>query len=300
MSTDIAQTADRLRGSITALVTPFRDGAVDEAAFRRIIDLQIEGGTHGLVPCGTTGESPTLTHDEHKRLIAVCVEQAAGRAPVIAGAGSNSTAEAIELAKFSEDAGADALLAVTGYYNKPSQPGLYAHYEALSAATRLPIIVYNVPGRTIADISVETMGALSRLPNVIGVKDATGDLARMARHRLACGGDFICLSGEDATAVGFNAMGGRGCISVLSNIVPKEAATMQEATLRGDFEGALQWQDKLLPLADALFADVSPGPAKYALARLGLCTDELRLPLAPPKEEARVKIDFALSALGLV
>ncbi|MEL6364491.1 MAG: 4-hydroxy-tetrahydrodipicolinate synthase [Pseudomonadota bacterium] len=290
----------RIQGSITALATPFRNGAVDEAAFRALVERQIEAGTHGLVPCGTTGESPTISHEEHRRLIALCVEVSAGRVPVIAGAGSNATAEAIALAQFSEEAGADAVLAVTGYYNKPSQAGLIAHYEALSNATRRPIVVYNVPGRTVADISVETMGALAKLPNVIGVKDATGDLARMARHRLACGEDFICLSGEDPTAVGFNAMGGRGCISVLSNVVPEECSAMQDATLRGDYQVALEWQDRLAALAEALFADTSPGPTKYALSRLGLCSDELRLPLAPPSAKAREKVDAAMAALGLV
>jgi len=300
---DMRERARRFRGSITALVTPFRsdsDRSIDEDAFRALVRRQIAAGTHGLVPCGTTGESPTLSHAEHRRVVEICVEEAAGRTPVMASAGSNATAEAVALAEFAEQAGADGVLAVTGYYNKPSQAGLLGHYEKLAAATRLPIFIYNVPARTVADVSPATMAKLSRISNIVGVKDATGDLARMAAHRLACGEDFICLSGEDATAVGFNAMGGAGCISVLSNIAPAECARLQEATLAGDFAAALSLQDALHPLASALFLDTSPAPAKYALSRLGLCEDAVRSPLAPASEEARARVDAALQGLGLL
>ncbi|HNR77673.1 MAG TPA: 4-hydroxy-tetrahydrodipicolinate synthase, partial [Parvularculaceae bacterium] len=255
-----------LHGSMTALITPFRGGAVDDAAFQRLIDRQVKGGTAAVVPVGTTGESATVTHEEHRRLIALAVEAAAGRATVIAGAGSNSTAEAIEIARFAEKAGADALLTVTGYYNKPTQAGLIAHFTALHDAVSLPIILYNVPGRTVANLSVETIATLSKLTRIVGVKDATGDLARVALQRLASGADFIQLSGEDMTAVGFNAMGGKGCISVTSNVAPDLCAKMQKATLAGDFAAALAVQDRLAPLHDVLFAETSPGPVKYALS----------------------------------
>jgi len=287
-------------GSITALVTPFRRGAVDEDACRRLVHRQIEAGTHGLVPGGTTGESATLTHAEHRRIIELCVGAAAGRVPVIAGAGSNATAEAIELARFAEAAGADAILAVTGYYNKPSQAGLVAHFTALHDAVGLPIILYNVPGRTASNLAVETIAALSRLPRIVGVKDATGDLARIALQRLAAADDFIQLSGEDMTAVGFNAMGGTGCIGVTSNVAPDLCAAMQQACLDGDFEAALRLQDKLAPLHDALFRDTSPGPVKYALSLLGLCSDELRLPLVPPPDAVRKRLREVLEGLGLI
>lgn len=287
-------------GSITALVTPFRRGAVDEDAYRRLVHRQIEAGTHGLVPGGTTGECATLTHAEHRRIIEICVEAAAGRVPVIAGAGSNATAEAIELARFAETAGADGVLAVTGYYNKPSQAGLVAHFTALHDAVGLPIILYNVPGRTASNLSVETIAALSRLPRIVGVKDATGDLARVAPQRLACEDGFIQLSGEDMTAVGFNAMGGRGCIGVTSNVAPDLCAAMQQACLDGDFEAALSLQDKLAPLHDILFKDTSPGPVKYALSLLGLCSDELRLPLVSPPDAVRKRLREVLEGLGLI
>jgi 4-hydroxy-tetrahydrodipicolinate synthase len=287
-----------IRGSITALITPFRNGAFDETAYGALIERQIAAGTHGLVPVGTTGESATLTHAEHRRAIECCIEVARGRVPVIAGAGSNATAEAIELARFAERAGADALLTVTGYYNKPSQAGLIAHFTALHDATGLPIILYNVPGRTVANLSVETIATLSRLPRIIGLKDATGDLARVALQRLASGPEFILLSGEDMTAVGFNAMGGRGCISVTANVAPDLCARMQEACLKGDYASALAIQDRLAPLHDVLFRDTNPGPVKYAMSALGLCSDELRLPLAPPPQSVRAEVDAALARLG--
>lgn len=287
-------------GSITALITPFSNGNVDEDAFVRLVERQIEAGTHGLVPVGTTGESATLTHDEHRRVVSLCLEVAAGRVPVIAGAGSNSTREARSLVQFAESAGAQGVLAVTGYYNKPSQPGLLAHFKALHEETTLPIIVYNVPGRTIANISVDTLAELSTLPRIVGVKDATGDLARVALQRLASGDEFVQLSGEDMTAVGFNAMGGRGCISVTSNIAPEMCAQMQQASLNGDFETARAFQDRLAPLHDALFSDVSPGPAKYAMSLMGLCKEDLRLPLVPAQEPARAAIRAALKGLDLI
>ena len=289
-----------LNGSMTALITPFRDGAVDEAAFQRLVDRQAKGGTIAVIPVGTTGESATLTHEEHRRVIALAVEAAAGRMTVIAGAGSNATAEAIEIARFAESAGADALLAVTGYYNKPTQAGLIAHFTALHDATRLPIILYNVPGRTVANLSVETIATLSKLPRIVGVKDATGDLARVALQRVASGPDFIQLSGEDMTAVGFNAMGGRGCISVTSNVVPDLCAQMQNATLAGDFKTAVRLQDRLAPLHDVLFAETSPGPVKYAMSLMGLCSDELRLPLVSPSDATKARVRQVLRGLGLI
>ncbi|MEO0880280.1 MAG: 4-hydroxy-tetrahydrodipicolinate synthase [Pseudomonadota bacterium] len=289
-----------LGGSITALVTPFRDGSVDEDTFQQLVNRQIEAGARGLVPAGTTGESATLSHDEHKRVIRLCVEAADGRAPVIAGAGSNATAESIELAAYAAEAGADALLTVTGYYNKPSQAGLRAHFEALHEATSLPIILYNVPGRTVANLSVETLGALARLDRVIGVKDATGDLARVALQRRACGSDFIQLSGEDMTAVGFNAMGGAGCIGVTANVAPALCAAMQAACADGAYDRAVEIQDRLAPLHDVLFADTSPGPVKYALSLMGLCAPDLRLPLAPPGEAVQRRIRAVLEDLALI
>jgi 4-hydroxy-tetrahydrodipicolinate synthase len=289
-----------LKGSMTALVTPFRNGAVDDDAFQMLVDRQINGGTTAVIPAGTTGESATLTHDEHRRVISLAVEAAKGRATVMAGAGSNSTAEAIELARFAEKAGADALLAVTGYYNRPTQAGLIAHFTALHDATRLPIILYNVPGRTVANLSVETIGTLSKLPRIVGVKDATGDLARVALQRLASGPDFIQLSGEDMTAVGFNAMGGKGCISVTANIAPDLCAAMHAATFARDYDKAVAMQDRLAPLHDVLFAETSPGPVKYALSLMGLCSDELRLPLVSPGEATKTRVRSVLHALELI
>ncbi len=289
-----------LKGSITALVTPFQDGKVDEAAFCSLVERQIEAGTHGLVPVGTTGESATLTDDEHEQVIRLCIKTAAGRVPVIAGAGANDTAYAISIAKRAQDFGADALLAVTGYYNRPNQVGVIAHYEALHAATDIPIIIYNIPARTAVNISVESLAVLSELPRIVGVKDATGDLPRVALQRWQCQDGFIQLSGEDMTAVGYNAMGGIGCISVTSNIAPAQCAAMQEAALKGDYARALKLQDMLAPLHQALFSDSSPGPAKYALSLLGLCTPDVRLPLVEASEAAQAKVRAALKGLDLI
>lgn len=289
-----------LKGSMTALVTPFRNGAVDEAACQLLVDRQIKAGTSAVIPVGTTGESATLTHDEHRRVISLAVEAAAGRAAVVAGVGSNATAEAIELSRFAEKAGADALLAVTGYYNKPTQAGLIAHFTAVHEATRLPIILYNVPGRTVANLSVETIGTLSKLPRIIGVKDATGDLSRVALQRLASGPDFIQISGEDMTAVGFNAMGGTGCISVTSNVAPDLCAMMHAATFANDYAKAVSIQDRLAPLHEVLFVETSPGPVKYAMSLMGLCSDELRLPLVSPSDATKARVRSVLRGLGLI
>jgi 4-hydroxy-tetrahydrodipicolinate synthase len=290
---------ERIRGSIPALITPMRDGKVDEAAFRRLVDWQIAEGSHGLVPCGTTGESPTLSPDEQARVIEICVEEARGRVPVIAGAGSNSTAEVIALTKRAKAAGADAVLSVTGYYNKPSQEGLYRHYAAIADAVDIPIIVYNIPGRAIVEISVETMGRLAKLANIIGVKDATANLMRPTRERAACGKDWRLISGEDGTALGYMAHGGHGCISVTANVAPRLCAEFQTACMQGAFERALQLQDQLMPLHDAMFCEPSPAPAKYAASVLGLCTDEVRLPLVPASEGARKIVNAALKSAGI-
>src|ERR671920_64314 len=257
-------------GSITALVTPFKDGAVDEAAFRAFINWQIEEGTSGLVPVGTTGESPTLSHKEHDRVIEICVDEVKGRVPVIAGAGSNSTAEAIAFAQNAEKVGADAVLIVTPYYNKPTQEGLYQHFKAINDAVGIPIIIYNIPGRSVIDMSVETMARLFELKNIVGVKDATANMARVSLQRQAMGPDFIQLSGEDATALGFMAHGGHGCISVTANVAPKLCSEMQEACLKGDYATALTIQDRLMPLHTSLFVETSPSPVKYAASVLGL------------------------------
>lgn len=290
----------QFKGSITALVTPFKNGAVDERAFQALVERQIAAGTHGLVPVGTTGESATLSDEEHERVISLCVEAAAGRVPVIGGAGSNETAYAISMAQRIQKIGVDAILSVTGYYNRPSQAGLVAHYTALHDATDIPIIVYNIPARTVVGLSRETMAALAKLPRIIGVKDATGDLARVAVQRRECGKDFIQLSGEDMTAVGFNAMGGVGCISVTSNVAPELCAQMQEACLNDDYVTARALQDRLAPLHDALFSDASPGPVKYAMSLLGLISDELRLPMVGPSDASKAKVKAALKELGLV
>ncbi|MBW7837467.1 MAG: 4-hydroxy-tetrahydrodipicolinate synthase [Sphingomonadales bacterium] len=288
-------------GSITALITPFRNGKVDEDAFAKLIERQIAEGTNGLVPCGTTGESPTLSHDEHRRVTEICIEVAKKRVPVIAGCGSNSTDEAIGLMEHAQKAGADAALIVTPYYNKPTQEGLYQHFKALHDAVPLPIIIYNIPGRSVVDMTVDTMARLNNdLPRIIGVKDATGDVARATRQRRACGPDFLMLSGEDITALGFNAHGGRGCISVTSNVAPKLCAEFQAATLKGDFAKALQLQDKLAVLHDAMFVETSPGPVKYAASLLGLCAPDMRLPMAPVSERTREVVKSTLHAVGLL
>ena len=288
------------RGSIVALITPFRNGGIDEAALQSLVEWHIEQGTHGLVPVGTTGESPTLSHAEHERVVELVIEAAAGRVPVIAGAGSNATAEAIELGLHAKGAGADALLVVTPYYNKPTQLGLYAHYKAIHDAADLPLLIYNIPGRSVVDMSVETMAALARLPNVVGVKDATCDLARPLLTRLACGEDFCQLSGEDITAVSFLAHGGDGCISVTANVAPRQCAEMHEAWQRGDAQGALAIHLRLTPLHRALFLETSPAPVKYAVARLGRCAPDVRLPLVAPKAATREKVEAAMVSAGLI
>lgn len=288
------------KGSIPALITPFRDGILDERAFKAIVERQVAEGSHALVPCGTTGESATLSTEEHVRVVETCVEVAARRVPVVAGAGSNNTAHAVELAQAAKRAGADAVLVVAPYYNKPSQDGVFAHFEAINNAVDIPIIVYNVPPRTVTDISVETMARIAKLPNIVGVKDASSDLGRVARHRAMCGEKFVMLSGEDASAVGFNAHGGSGCISVTANVAPKLCAQMQEATLQGDFAGARAIDARLSALHKALFVEPSPAPAKYACSLLGLCTDEVRLPLLPCSEAARGQIRSAMTQAGLL
>jgi len=286
-------------GSITALITPFRDGSLDEAAFRKFVEWQIDRGTHGLVPCGTTGESPTLNHDEHRRVIELCIEAAGGRVPVIAGTGSNSTAEAVALTQHAKTAGADGVLLVTPYYNKPTQEGLYLHFKAVNDAADIPIVIYNIPGRSVVDMSVETMTRLFKLKNIVGVKDATANMARVSQQRAAMGHEFIQLSGEDATALGFMAHGGVGCISVTANVAPALCSEFQLACLGGNFKRALEIQERLMPLHDALFVESNPGPVKYAAEKIGLCLGETRLPLAPIGEAARKRVDDAIAAVGL-
>jgi 4-hydroxy-tetrahydrodipicolinate synthase len=290
-----------IRGSFPALITPFKDGAVDEAAFRKFVAWQIKEGSHGLVPVGTTGESPTLTPDEHKRVIELCIEIAAGKVPVIAGTGSNSTAEAIEYTKHAKEAGADAALSVVPYYNKPTQEGIYQHFKAIADAVDIPIFVYNVPGRSVANISVETLARLSKdCSNIVGVKDATADLTRPSRQRLMSGEGFIQLSGEDGTAMGFNAHGGVGCISVTANVAPRLCAELQEATLAGDYRKALKLQDRLMPLHHALFVETSPGPVKYAASLLGMAEAEARLPMVPVAESTKKTVKDAMVHAGLL
>lgn len=288
------------KGSYTALITPFRDGTLDEDAFVRIVEWQIEEGTHGLVPVGTTGESPTLSHDEHKRVVELTVATARSRVPVIAGAGSNSTKEAVEYTKHAKSVGASAALVVTPYYNKPTQEGLYQHYKAINDAVDLPIIIYNIPGRSVIDMSVETMRRCFELPNVVGVKDATANLARVSQQRAAMGPEFNQLSGEDATALGFMAHGGHGCISVASNVAPRLCAEFQNACLKGDYNTALALQDRLMPLHDVLFLETNPSPVKYALWRVGMCTPDTRLPLVPLKDATKQAVDDALVKVGLL
>ena len=287
-------------GSIPALVTPFAAGRVNEAAFRDLVEWQIDEGSNALVPCGTTGEAATLSTEEHRRVIEITVEAARGRVPVIAGCGSNSTAHAIELTRAAKEAGADAALHVPPYYNRPNQEGIHAHLAAV-ADLGIQIILYNVPARTITDIAVETMGRLSRLPNIIGVKDATGNLGRVSDQRRACGAEFIQLSGNDETALAFNAMGGVGCISVTANVAPKLCSQFQEAMREGRWDEALKLQDRLYPLHTALFSDASPGPVKYALSRVknGFAA-ELRLPMTPPSDASKKAVDDALAHAGLL
>lgn len=289
-----------IKGSLPALVTPFKDGAVDLDKLKKLVEWHIAEGSHGLVPVGTTGESPTLSHAEHMLVIEVVVKAAAGRIPIIAGAGSNNTAEGIGLIQHAETVGANAALIVTPYYNKPTQAGLIAHFTALHDCCTLPIIIYNIPGRSVVDMSPETMGELARLDRIIGVKDATGDLARVSQQRATCGPGFLQVSGEDATALGFNAHGGTGCISVTANIAPKLCAEFQEATLRGDYAAALVLQDRLMPLHDAIFLEPGVAGAKYAMSRLGLCREDVRLPLVTLTAGVKARIDAALDHAGLL
>jgi 4-hydroxy-tetrahydrodipicolinate synthase len=288
------------RGSIVALITPFKDGAFDEAAFRALVDWHIGEGTDALVPCGTTGESPTLDHAEHKRVVEVCIDAAAGRVPVIAGTGSNSTAEAIELTRHAKEAGAAAALVVTPYYNKPTQDGLYRHYKAIVDAVDLPVIIYNIPPRSVIDMTVETMARLGKLRNIVGVKDATADLTRPIRTRLAIGPGFCQLSGEDGTAVPFLAAGGHGCISVTANVAPGLCAQMQRAWRDGNAATAMALQDRLMPLHSALFCESNPAPVKYAASLLGKCAADARLPLAPLTESSRETVRRAMQSVGLL
>ncbi len=289
------------KGSFPALITPMRGGKVDEKAFVRLVEWHIAEGSHGLVPVGTTGEAPTLSHDEHRRVVELCVTTAKKRVPIIAGAGSNSTAEAIELTKFAKSAGADAALHSTGYYNKPTQEGLYLHFKAISDAVDFPIVAYNVPGRTVADILPATLARIATLKNVVGVKDASAKVDRMSLHRIMIKKPFSYLSGEDGTALGFNAHGGNGCISVTANIAPRLCAEFQNATLEGNWKRALELQDLLIPLHDGLFVETSPSPVKYAAWRLGLIeSPETRLPLAPLTDATKKIVDAALAHAGLL
>ena len=283
------------KGSNVALVTPFKNDKLDDETYIKLIHFHIKNGTNGLVPAGTTGESPTLSHFEHERVIELCVKESKGKLPVFAGTGSNSTAEAIDLTRHAENAGADAALIVTPYYNKPSQEGMFQHFKAICDVTDIPIIIYNIPGRSVVDMTVDTMKrCFNELSNIVGVKDATGNLARVPLQRVACGNDFIQLSGEDQTALAFNAHGGHGCISVTANIAPKLLADFQTATLNGDFAKALEIQDKLTALHDVMFIEPSPGPVKYAAKLLGLCSDEMRLPMTPITEATEIKVKDAM------
>jgi 4-hydroxy-tetrahydrodipicolinate synthase len=290
-----------IRGSIPALLTPMRNGSIDEAALRKFVNWQIAEGSDGVVPVGTTGESPTLSHAEHKRVVEIVIEEVRGRVPVIAGTGSNSTEEAIDFTRHAEGAGADAALVVVPYYNKPTQEGLYAHFKAVAASVKLPIFIYNVPARTVASISVETVDRLARdCSNIVGTKDASCDLARPSRQRVMTGTKFIQLSGEDATALGFNAHGGVGCISVTANVAPRLCAQFQEATRRGDYSEAIRIQDRLMPLHGALFVETSPAPVKYAASLLGLCEPDVRLPLVTASESCRRQVREAMVHAGLL
>jgi len=291
----------QLKGSFPALITPMKNGRIDEDAFRKFVNWQIKEGSHGLVPVGTTGESPTVTPEEHKRVIEITIEVAAGRVPVIAGTGSNNTDEAIEYTLHAKSAKADAALVVVPYYNKPTQDGLYAHFSAIAKAVDIPILVYNVPGRTVANISVETLARLAKdHANIIGTKDASADLTRPSRQREISGEDFIQLSGEDGTALGFNAHGGVGCISVTANVAPRLCAEFQNATLAGDYRKALKLQDRLMPLHTALFVETSPAPIKYAVSLLGHCQADIRLPLVEPSEACRKQVRAAMVHAGLL
>jgi len=288
------------KGSLVALITPFKDGKVDETAFQRFVEWQIEQGTHGLVPCGTTGESPTLSHDEHKRVVELCIEAAGGRVPVIAGAGSNSTAEAVDLTQHAAKAGADGVLVVTPYYNRPTQEGLYEHFKAVNDCADIPIIIYNIPPRSVVDMSVETMARLAKLPNIVGVKDATTDLQRPSLEKMACGDDFVLLSGEDGTAIGYLAQGGVGCISVTANVAPKLCAMMHEAWQQNAIERAQQINMQLMPLHVAMFSQRSPAGPKYGAHLLGHCEPETRLPMTPATPETQEIMREAMVGAGLL
>ncbi|MEW2912192.1 4-hydroxy-tetrahydrodipicolinate synthase [Leisingera sp. JC11] len=288
------------KGSMPALVTPFSNGELDLDALKRLVEWQIAEGSTGLVPVGTTGESPTLTHEEHELVIAETVKAAAGRVPVIAGAGSNNTVEMIRFVEFAKKAGADAALVVTPYYNKPTQRGMVQHFQAAHDCAEIPIIIYNIPGRSVVDMTPETMGELAKLPRIIGVKDATGDLARVSQQRASCGKDFLQLSGEDATALGFNAHGGVGCISVTANVAPKLCAEFQTATLAGDYAKALEYQDRLMPLHEAIFIEPGLAGAKYGLSKLGMCSEEVRSPLTTLEDSTKAAIDAAMLHAGLL
>ena len=288
------------KGSMPALVTPFQNGALDLDALKRLVDWHIAEGSSGLVPVGTTGESPTLSHDEHEAVIAEVVKAAAGRVPVIAGAGSNNTVETIRFVEFAHKVGADAALVVTPYYNRPTQRGLIAHFQAAHDCAEVPLIIYNIPGRSIVDMTPATMGELAKLPRIIGVKDATGDIARVSQQRASCGADFVQLSGEDATALGFNAHGGVGCISVTANVAPRLCAEFQAATLAGDYATALEYQDKLMPLHEAIFLEPGLVGAKYGLSKLGLCSQEVRSPLTELEDSTKAAIDAAMQHAGLL
>lgn len=288
------------KGSLPSLVTPFKDGAVDVETLKKLVNWHVDQGSHGLVPVGTTGESPTLSHEEHHLVTETVVTEAAGRIPVIAGAGSNNTAETISLAAHAKSVGADAALVVTPYYNKPTQAGMIAHFTALVDAVDLPVIIYNIPPRSVVDMTPDTMGALARLDNIIGVKDATGDLSRVPQQRLTCGADFVQLSGEDATALGFNAHGGVGCISVTANVAPKLCADFQETTLRGDYATAREQLDRLMPLHQAIFTEPGLVGAKYAMSLLDLCAPEVRLPLVGLTDGTKALIRDAMQHAGLI
>jgi 4-hydroxy-tetrahydrodipicolinate synthase len=288
------------KGSITALITPFRDGRLDEVGFQSFVEWQIAEGTDGFVPCGTTGESPTLSHEEHHRVVELCIEVAKGKVPVIAGAGSNSTAEAIDLARHAKKVGADAVLVVTPYYNKPTQEGLYQHFKAINDAVEIPIVIYNIPARSVVDMTVETMARLAKLPNVVGVKDATNDIIRPVRTRLAIGQRFCQLSGEDANVVAFLAHGGDGCISVTSNVAPRLCAQLQDAWAAGDLATVYELRDRLMPLHDSMFCETNPAPVKYGASLLGKSDGSLRLPLVEISEASKQKVKAAMLGLGLI
>ncbi len=288
------------KGVLPALVTPFRDGVVDEAAFVALVERQIAGGVHGLVPVGTTGETATLSHDEHRRVVELCIATAKGRVPIIAGAGSNSTAEAIELVRHAKAVGADAALCVAPYYNRPSQEGLYQHFRAINDAVQLPVFVYNVPGRSVVDVSNETLARLAVLPNIVGIKDATADMSRVSFQRLMCGPEWIMLTGDDPSALGYMAHGGHGCISVTANVAPEGCAAFFNACMAGDWETARDWQDRLVRLHRALFLDASPAPTKFALAHLGLCAEDLRLPITPCADAVRPAVLEAMRDAGVI